>query len=108
MYCIFSFVLVKSNKTIQSTKLPVYCKLECLLLKGMSHNHVANIQLAMLDHNFQEKWMNKKGEVMYQRKYRKQSIKWDVTSLLAPMKYDYIPDLFIGSGYSYGPVRITF
>ena len=63
-----------------------------------NESYVACIQLAILDHNFhnqREKWMNKKGEVMYQRKYRKQSKKWDVTLLLAPKKYNYIPDLFI-------------
>lgn len=62
-----------------------------------NESYVARIQLAILDHNFhnqREKRTNKKGEVMYQRKYRKQSKKWDVTPLLTPKKYDYIPELF--------------
>ena len=30
---------------------------------------------------------------MYHRKYRKQSKKWDVTPVLTPKKYEYIPQL---------------
>ena len=36
---------------------------------------------------------NNKGEYVYHRKYRKQSKKWDVTPVLTPKKYEYIPQL---------------
>ena len=54
------------------------------------------MQLAVLDHNQhagRNVKTNKKGEVIYARKYRKASRKWDVTPTLEQKKYNYIPRL---------------
>jgi len=45
------------------------------------------IHLAILDHNGhnqREKAKNTSGDLVYQRKYQKQSKKWDVTNVLEP------------------------
>ena len=50
----------------------------------------------MLDHNAHIKRdlaKNKKGDLVYHRKYRKQSKKWDVTPTLTMKKFLYIPKL---------------
>ena len=50
------------------------------------------------DHNQHTKCnnqLNKTEEIIYQRKYRKQSKKWDTTPLLEKMKYKYIPELIL-------------
>lgn len=54
------------------------------------------IQLAVLDYNChldREKAKNKDGEVIYARKFRKQTKKWDATPLMSYKKYEYIPQL---------------
>ena len=58
--------------------------------------YISRIQLAVLDHNHhinRETKRNKNGEVLYQRKYRKQTKRWDVTPLLVSKDYSYIPRL---------------
>jgi len=54
------------------------------------------IELAVLDHNAHVKRnfaKNRQGEVIYHRKYCKQSKKWDITPTLEQKKFDYIPDI---------------
>ena len=54
------------------------------------------VQLAILDYNShlsREKAKNKDGIQMYNRKFRKQSKKWDATPVLECKKYPHIPDL---------------
>ena len=50
----------------------------------------------MLDHNnhnSREQQKNSSGEIVYHRKYRKQTKKWDTTPTLTSKKYEYIPEL---------------
>ena len=52
------------------------------------------IQLSILDHNkhcHREHMRSKDGNLLYHRKYRKQSKKWDSTPTLIRKKYEYIP-----------------
>lgn len=52
----------------------------------------------MLDHNAhheREKATNKNSEIIYNRKFRKQTKKWDATPSLEKKKYQYIPDLIL-------------
>ena len=75
------------------TKFPI---VYCVFCVFRNQSYIARIQLAILDHNHhnqREKRKSKSGEVMHHRKYRKQSKKWDVTPLLAPKQYQYIPEL---------------
>ena len=56
----------------------------------------ASIQLTVLDYNSlldREKAKNREGGVIYARKFRKQTKKWDVTPLMNNKKYTYIPEL---------------
>lgn len=72
-----------------------FCVLTCCLYRNESYE--SRIQLAILDHNQhtkRNKRLNKKGGIIYQRKYRKQSKKWDTTPLLEK-KYKYIPELIL-------------
>lgn len=65
-----------------------------LLFRNQSYH--SRIQLAVLDHNAhldRDKAKNKNGEVIYNRKFRKQTKKWDATPSLEKKKYSYIPDL---------------
>ena len=58
--------------------------------------YVARMQLAVLDYNDhlqQEIAKNKQGEVVYQRKYRKQTKKWDVTPVRTKKEYKYMDKL---------------
>lgn len=60
--------------------------------------YLTRIQLAVLDHNahLQRKGAtNSKGEQIYQRKYRKQSKKWDVTPLKEDKQYSYIDEMML-------------
>ena len=53
------------------------------------------MQLAVLDYNAHLQWKiaeNKQGEIVYQRKYRKQTKKWDVTPVQTK-KYKYMDKL---------------
>ena len=55
------------------------------------------IQLSILDHNKhcqREHMRSKDGNLLYHRKYRKQSKKWDVTPTLIRKKYEYIHRLY--------------
>ena len=59
-------------------------------------SYVTRIQLAVLDHNNhlnRDKARNKQGELMYARKFRKQTKKWDATPVKERKRYSYIPDL---------------
>ena len=70
--------------------------LTCCLYRNESYE--SRIQLAILDHNQHTKHnkrLNNKGEIIYQRKYRKQSKKWDTTQLLEKKKYKYIPEFIL-------------
>lgn len=74
------------------------CHFTNTLLMFLCRNqaYISRIQLAVLDHNHhinRETRRNKSGEIMYQRKYRKQSKGWDVTPLLVLKDYSYIPKL---------------
>jgi len=54
------------------------------------------MQLAVLDHNEhreREAAVNKNGDIIYHRKYRKQIKKWDVSPVKCDKAYKYIPDL---------------
>lgn len=66
--------------------------LTCCLYRNESYE--SRIQLAILDHNQhikRNKRLNKKGEIIYQRKYKK----LDTTPLLEKKKYEYIPELLL-------------
>lgn len=54
----------------------------------------ARIQLAVLDHNNhidRQEAQNRDGGVIYARKFRKQTKKWDATPLMKSKEYKYIP-----------------
>ena len=54
------------------------------------------MQLAMLDydaHLEQETAKNRQGEIVYQRKYRKQTKKWDVTPIRNKKEYKCMDEL---------------
>ena len=54
------------------------------------------MQLAVLDYNShlnRDKAKNKDGVQIYNRKFRKQTKKWDVTPVLECKKYPHIPEL---------------
>ena len=54
------------------------------------------MQLAMLDYNAhleRETAKNRQGEIVYQRKYRKQTKKWDVTPVRTKKEYKYMDEL---------------
>lgn len=56
----------------------------------------ARVQLAVLDYNAhlgRDKAKNKAGDIIYNRKFRKQSKKWDATPTLKQKEYIYIPEL---------------
>lgn len=58
--------------------------------------YVARMQLAVLDYNAhlqREIAKNKQGGVVYQRKYRKQTKKWDVTPVRTKKEYKYMDKL---------------
>ena len=81
------------DKFIMYSYLSLIFDVICL---GTKHTYILRIQLAVLEHNHhinRESRRNKNGEVMYQRKYRKQSKRWDVTPILASKDYSYIPKL---------------
>ena len=68
--------------------------------KGIYRNegYLARVQLAVLDHNAHTERsvaLNKKGDAIYQRKYRKQTKKWDVTAVKSTKEYKYIPDIIL-------------
>ena len=63
-----------------------------------NEGYLARVQLAVLDHNAHTERsvaMNKKGDAIYHRKYRKQTKKWDVTAVKSTKEYKYIPDLML-------------
>ena len=77
----------KSTCPVNSNKLDFVCR---------NQAYVSHIQLAVFlsnHHINRETRRNKNGEVMYQRKYRKQTKWWDVTPLLVLKDYNYIPKL---------------
>ena len=54
------------------------------------------MQLAILDHNVhtgRENVLNQNGDIIYHRKYRKQTKKWDVSPTKSNKTYKYIPEL---------------
>ena len=67
-----------------------------LFCTGRNQAYHTRIELAVFDHNTHVKRdhaRNKKGDLVYHRKYRKQSKKWDVTPTLTTKKFLYIPKL---------------
>ena len=70
----------------------------CYPLTGFFRNesYIACIRLAVIDYNVHvERTIarNKEGDIICQRKYRKQTKKWDVTLVRCPKKYSYMKDL---------------
>ena len=66
------------------------------MLSNRNQAYDARIYLAVLDYNshlVREKAVNKEGDIIYARKFRKQSRKWDATPTLVKKKYDYIPSM---------------
>ena len=64
--------------------------------QNRNQTYHARIQLAVLDHNNhldRDKAQNRKGKVIYARKFHKQTKKWDATPLMRDKKYTYIPEL---------------
>ena len=56
----------------------------------------ARVQLAVLDYNAhlgRDKAKNKAGNIIYNRKFRKQSKKWDATPTFKQKQFAYIPEL---------------
>ena len=70
------------------------------LLPSRNQSYKACIHLAVLDHNnhnSREQQKNSSGEIVYHRKYRKQTKKWDTTPTLTSKKYEYVhPRAFEG------------
>jgi len=61
-----------------------------------NESYLARCQLAVLDHNEHTERpnaVNKKGDIIYHRKYRKQTKKWDASSVKCDKEYKYVPDL---------------
>lgn len=61
-----------------------------------NEGYLTRVQLAILDHNAHTERsvaVNRKGNTIYHRKYRKQTKKWDVTAVKSTKEYKYIPDL---------------
>ena len=61
-----------------------------------NESYIARIRLAVIDYNvYVERPIarNKEGDIIYHRKYRKQTKKWDVTPVQCPKKYSYMKDL---------------
>ena len=59
-------------------------------------SYITRIQLAVLNYNNhlnRQNAKNKEGELMYARKFQKQTKKWDVTPVKEHKKYSYTPDL---------------
>jgi len=67
-----------------------------LIVFYRNSSYHTRVQLAVLDHNFhsnREQARRKSGELMFARKFRKQTKKWDITPTLKKKTYEYIPDL---------------
>jgi len=65
------------------------CLLKWLFVRNQSYN--ARIQLAVLDYNAHldhGQAKNKEGNVIYNRKFQKQTKKWDATPSLVSKKYN--------------------
>ena len=61
-----------------------------------NESYTARIRLAVIDYNAHVERpiaTNKEGEVIYHRKYRKQTKKWDITPVRCQKKYSYMKDL---------------
>ena len=61
-----------------------------------NNSYLAHCQLALLDHNEhtqRENAVSKSGNVIYHRKYRKQSKKWDASPVKCEKAYKYVPEL---------------
>ena len=61
-----------------------------------NEGYLARVHLAVLDHNAhtgRENALNHNGDIIYHRKYRKQTKKWDVTPTKSKKLYKYIPEL---------------
>ena len=62
-----------------------------LLYTCRNQSYHTRVQLAVLDHNAhldREKAKNKTGEIIYNRKFRKQTKKWDATPSMESKKYN--------------------
>ena len=61
-----------------------------------NESYLACCQLTVLDHNEHTERqiaINKSGGVIYHRKYRKQTKKWDASPVKCDKEYKYVPDL---------------
>jgi len=61
-----------------------------------NESYLARCQLAVLDHNEhteRQTAVNKSGDVIYHRKYRKQTKKWDASPVRCDKAYKYVPEL---------------
>ena len=61
-----------------------------------NESYLARCQLAVLDHNEhtqRQNAVNKSGDVIYHRKYRKPTKKWDASPVKCNKAYKYVPDL---------------
>ena len=68
----------------------------CVSVLYRNQAYQTRVQLAVLDYNShlsREKAKNKDGIQMYNRKFRKQTKKWDATPVFECKKYPHIPEL---------------
>lgn len=67
-----------------------------VVVQYFTRNEKSFAVLRKLDHNKhcqREHMRSKDGNLLYHRKYRKQSKKWDATPTLIWKKYEYIPQI---------------
>ena len=67
-----------------------------MILFSRNQAYQARVQLAVLDYNAHldhEKAKNKAGDIIYNRKFQKQTKKWDATPTLKQNQFTYIPEL---------------
>lgn len=79
-----------------SKDLVYICKISDQIKYYRNEGYLARVQLAVLDHNAhttRENALNHNGDIIYHRKYRKQTKKWDVTPTKSKKLYKYIPEL---------------
>ena len=86
--------MLQSGLPFSKRPIIIYVVFEHFYFRDQSY--ICRIQLAVLDHNNhlnQDKARNKQGDLMYARKFRKQTKKWDVTPVKERKEYSYIPAL---------------
>ena len=73
-----------------------YCNMCHLLIVFSNESYIACIRLAVMDYNAHAERpvaRNKEGDIVYHRKYKKQTKKWDITPVRCPKKYSYMENL---------------